>query len=170
MPWSIGANVSTGDVLTASRYNQDVLANLTMIGGAWTSYTPTWTNVTLGTGVVQQSAYMNAGKLYLVRIYLKLGTSGAFTGTPEFTLPDAVSMNSNYSIYGRIGTGTLIDDSAGAGYPIEFGPSTTTYARARFLYHSVSGANVVGSPPNATTPVTWTVNDVVAGTIVFEAA
>lgn len=170
MPWSVGANVSTGDVLTASRYNQDVLANMTMIGGAWTSYTPTWTNVTLGSGVVQQSAYMNAGKLYIVRLYLKLGTSGAFTGGPEFTLPDAVSMNSNYTIYGRLGVGSLLDDSAGVGYPVQIVPSTTTFARARPLYEAVSGANVVLSGVNATTPVTWTVNDILSATFIFEAA
>jgi hypothetical protein len=168
MSWSIGANVSTGDVLTASRYNQDVLANMREIGDAWTAFTPTWTNLTVGSAT-QEHAYVAAGKLHVVRIEIALNGS-TLSGQPEFTLPGGVSLHSQYSDTAPLGSGFLLDSSSGTGVFAYFCRSSTTAARVRLLAVSISGAYTAVAGLSATAPFTWANGDRIEGTFTFEAA
>lgn len=53
---------------------------------AWTSYTPTLTNLTLGNGTVT-ATYKQVGKTVFFRIEFLLGSSSAVGTTPSFTPP-----------------------------------------------------------------------------------
>lgn len=55
--------------------------------GAPASRTPTLTNITLGTGGVNQQWYTVDGKICEVWGSVKLGTGGALTGSPNVNLP-----------------------------------------------------------------------------------
>lgn len=58
---------------------------------AWTAYTPTWTNVTLGTGGVSAGGYMKIGKLVHFYAKVDLGTGGAVTGAVTVSFPVAAA-------------------------------------------------------------------------------
>jgi hypothetical protein len=169
MPWSVGAVVSTGDVLTASRYNQDVIENLTMIGGAWTAYTPTWTNLTVG-NATQASAYIAAGKLYVVRIKLTFGSTTSISGIPEFTLPNSASHDSDYTtLAGVWGLGTMNDVSGPVSVGCTIFPGLAA-TRGRFLIQQVNATYMTFAAASATIPFTWTTGDQLEAQFMFEAA
>jgi len=57
--------------------------------GAWSSRTPTATNLTLGTGGINTQTYQQVGKMMHVAGMIVLGTSGALTGTLSVDVPVA---------------------------------------------------------------------------------
>lgn len=170
MAWVTPTNVATGDVLTAATWNQAVVANAEAIGGAWTAYTPTWTNVTLGTSPTQKSAYIAAGKLHIVRIDLTLGTGGSLSGAPEATLPNGVSFDADYSDFSRLGWGSAVDASPLTANIIHMSPSPTTFARVRFYLTNAASTYLAAENMAAATPWTWTTGDRILGQFMFEAA
>lgn len=168
MPWSVGSNVTAGSVLTASRYNQDVIENLNVIGGAWTAYTPTWTNLTVG-NATQESHYIAAGKLYIVRVKLTFGSTTSISTIPEFTLPNGVSYRSVNTNVTPFGLGMMFDDSASQAHGCVI-TGGTAVTRARFLLQTSGGTYVGFGAATATAPFTWTTSDRLEGQFMFEAA
>lgn len=166
MAWSIGANVATGDVLTATRYNQDVIANMTAIGGAWTSYTPTWTNLTVGNGT-NASAYVQAGKLIIVRIKFTLGSTSSVGTIPYATVP--ASFNSAYTGTFPVGSCTMFDLSTDA---VWFGHAIpdSSLTNIRFFVDNVAGTYSTAGVVSATAPMTWATGDRLETTFVYESA
>lgn len=77
----------------------------------WKSWTPTWTNVTKGTGATETYAYMRLGKLVIAHGSLTLGTSGAVSGSVTVTMPIATSTS---SISTTAGAAFFFDTSASA--------------------------------------------------------
>jgi hypothetical protein len=59
-------------------------------GWAWSSWTPTWTNLTVGNGTVS-AKYIQIGKAVFYRIYIILGNTSAVGTGPTFTVPVASS-------------------------------------------------------------------------------
>lgn len=159
---------SPGNVLTAAQMNA-IGENLDAIGDPWIAYTPTWTNLTVG-NATQNSAYMNAGTLYLVRINLLWGSTTSISGVPEFTLPGSVSVNANYHATFVFGVGSLQDASAGLDFQSPIMRSSTTAARLRFLSTNTAGTYAAADQVSATIPFTWTTSDRLSCTVFFEAA
>ena len=168
MAWVTPSNVATGDVLTASKWNQDVVENWNAIGGEWTAYTPTFTNLTLGNGT-QDFRYMNAGKLYLVRFKIDWGSTTSASGGPEWTLPNGVSLTSDHVGTSALGSGFMLDAS-GPAYMALIAPGNGVLSRARFAVFTVSGSNITFGGASATSPATWTTGDRFTGQFMFEAA
>ena len=59
---------------------------------AWTTYTPTLSNVTLGTGGTSTFKYCQLGKNIFIRGSISVGTGGTVTSAVNFTLPIASSL------------------------------------------------------------------------------
>lgn len=82
--------------------------------GAWASYTPTLTNITLGNGSLS-GAYTQIGKTIIGRILFKMGSTSGVSGQMRFGLPvtpKAFGTNANL-----IFIGTAYGEDAGtAGY------------------------------------------------------
>lgn len=156
-----------GDVLTAAEMNA-IGENLDAIGGAWTAYTPSWTNLTVG-NATQASAYISAGSLHVVRILLTFGSTTSISGQPEFTLPNGVSMSSAYVPTSLLGTGNAQDANAGIAYSLNIWRSSSTAARARFIAQQVA-TYVRDAAISSSVPMTWATSDILSGTFVFEAA
>lgn len=169
MAWVTPTNVATGDVLTASKWNQDVVANAEAIGGAWTSFTPSWTNVTL-TGATNEGAYIAAGKLYIVRIKLTWGAGTAFTGAPTLTLPNSASLKAAYGTSFQLGTVLMVDSSAGAFYYGGVHAPSSGATTVRFLSFNASGTYLIAGSWDATNPTTWASGDRMEAQFMFEAA
>ncbi len=90
MVWTSPRTWVAGEKPSAATMNLHIRDQFQAIGDAWTSYTPTTTNVTLGNGTLA-SAYMQAGKLTSFRIKLTFGSTSAITGAPTFTLPSSAT-------------------------------------------------------------------------------
>ncbi len=157
---------SPGNVLTAAQMNA-IGENLSVIGGAWTSYTPTWTNLTVG-NATQASAYIAAGKLYVVRIKLTFGSTTSISGIPEFTLPNSASYDSDYTTAAHLGLGAMNDVSGPVTTGCVIFPGTVA-TRARFLIQQTSATYLTYAAASATIPFTWTTGDQLEAQFLFEA-
>ena len=126
---------------------------------AWQAYTPTWgaatTAPTLGNGTLT-GRYFRYGNLVIGRVALKIGsTTGLGAGTWTFSLPVTVGGGAH------MGTGLALD--VGQRYwPIALVLQTTT----TFSMMTFDGMQNV----TPTTPYTFTTNDEVHATFMYEAA
>lgn len=125
----------------------------------WTAYTPSNTNVTVGNGT-QTARYAKIGKTVFVSYRLVWGSTTSFVGSPTIGLPSTTNSfvmapalltdSGTSNFYGSI---DALSGSTGVS------PRSTT----------VSGSTVRhDSFVNATTPFTWTTNDVLAFSLTYE--
>jgi hypothetical protein len=170
MAWTAPkTDFAPGNILNAAQMNA-IGENLDAIGGPWTAFTPTWTNVTLGTGPTHESAYMNAGNLYIVRYSLTLGTGGALTGAPQASLPAGASFDGQYSDFMRIGWGSFVDASPVSAFICHMSPVSGDFSKVQFNLNNTAGTYLTGAVASATVPWTWASGDQIMGQTVFEAA
>ena len=101
MAFTNPTSVSVGSVLTASRYNEDVVGNWNMFGAAWTSYTPTLTNCT---APITRAKYLKIGRWVQFDVMLTL-TGAQVTGTVGISLPFA---SAAYQSLNNEGTGFVV--------------------------------------------------------------
>jgi hypothetical protein len=130
---------------------------------AWTSWTPTWTNLTVGNGVGDYK-YQQIGKTVHFRLKFTLGTTSAVGVGPRFTLPvNSTGMGDNdaYAI------GTALDVGIAAYYAFgRFGTASTCDA----MCATASGAYIGHSNIGTATPFTWGTGDIIQLTGTYEAA
>jgi hypothetical protein len=129
--------------------------------GAWTSFTPTLGNLTVGSGGSITGAYIQLGKTVHFRIRAVMGTSptvGAVNFTLPITMKDSTIMNA--SVF-------FVD--FGSGFPLamcDLIKSGVHYLYAVNASGTWAGAGYLGS----TTPITWAVNDEIQIAGTYEAA
>lgn len=128
-------------------------------GGTWSSYTPTLTNVTLGTGSTTVARYFQLGKLVFVQIQIILGTGGDVTGNIAISLP--VTARATQPVLW--GMGVALDDSAGTGQrAVGIQAASTTTIN---MVNPLTGGTV-----GTTNPHDWAVNDQLRLSFFYEAA
>lgn len=155
MAWTSPRTWVAGEKPTASTLNTHIRDNLKAIGDAWTSYTPTLGNWTLGNGTLTGHS-MQAGKLFTARVKLTAGTTTVFAGSPTITLPSAVAAVRN--VAGQV---MMYDDSAGAyhgGWAFNSGTSTLLFR------------NDASAVLSSTVPFSWANLDVLLATVTGELA
>lgn len=135
---------------------------------AWVTYSPTLTNFTVGAGgsPISTVRWRYVGTMIEVDYKFVLGTTGAITGAPRFTLP--VTGASTYVSPAIRGVGSLIDISAGTIY-MSF-EAVTTSAGAATIYYNGSPAPPPLANISSTAPFTWAVGDILEGAFTFEPA
>jgi len=164
MPWTTPkTDFVSGNILTAAQMNA-IGENLNAIGGAWTSYTPTWTNLTVG-NATQDSRYIDAGRLVIVNLKITLGSTSTVGTIPEFSLPN--NLDGSYTTGDSIGILQLQDVSAGAVFWAKALPRTALTG-ARPFSDLVSASQVVPGVVTATAPFTWATGDIISGTLIYE--
>jgi hypothetical protein len=164
MPWVTPTTVSTGDVLTATRYNADVQANLTELApffSAFTAITPTWTNLTIGNGTTA-AYHMKIGRFVYYAGFLSWGsTTSATASSTVVSIPFTAATRTGMEWQGS----ARIGDAGTRGYPAECGISS---AGTTMGFHHPESGNF--GAVNSTNPMTWTTNDQLFWTIIYEAA
>ena len=163
---------SVGDAVTAA--DQNIIANdvinldsrIALTEGAWTSFTPTYTNLTVGNGV-SVAAYKQVGNTVFCRVSFTFGTTSSMGTDPYFSLPVTSKTVTGNTLFPFP---TLILDSG----------TTYYYGFARLFYGSPSavtlftlsatGTYTSYAGISATVPMTWTTGDSFATTLVYEAA
>ena len=171
MAFVLPTNVTVGSVLTASRYNADVVDNMAAIGDARTSYTPTLTNVAVGTGGNAETTgkYVKAGRLVVFRVKLVLGTSGAsVSGVIGISLPftaagPAAGYNETASFNG------IFLDVGAALYPTLAIQETNDRINL-FPINAAGTFATLGAATSSTVPFTWAAGDQIHLSGVYEAA
>ena len=154
------ADVSDSNNLKKATIAQILGNNPTSVGGAWTSYTPTFANTTLGNGSVV-GAYTQIGKTVHFRAVFTLGSTSAMGTNPTVTLPvtSATSVGS---------MNVFISDTGTAFYG-----GFTAYASTSVLQIYVFNT---GTPyarmdgPSSTVPMTWANTDILVVSGTYEAA
>lgn len=134
--------------------------------GAWASWTPTWTNLTVGNGTVV-ARYDQLGKTVHCRLSLVFGSTTAITGGVIFSLPVTRAAYGGTNGITPLGTATLFD-TPGAAYLGTVQNLSTTTARIRAL--NAAGTYLSTDTLSATVPFTWAVGDEIAAEFVYEAA
>ena len=166
MAWTTPSTWVAGAILTAAQLNEQLRDNLNAIGGAWTAYTPTWTNLTVGNGT-QDSRYIKAGRLVIVNLELTLGSTSSVGTIPEFSLP--ANLDASYQFTDFLGVVSYYDVSAGTVICGKIRPRSALTG-ARLFYDQVSGTLITVNFLSATTPFTWATGDVISTTVVYEAS
>ena len=121
-------------------------------GTAWivfdtkiTTYTPTFTNFTLGNGTLSQSRYWKLGKIVYLHIDVTLGSTSAVTGQIIWSLPSTAHGSPH------IGQGEYT--VAGSAYLGTVRTATATTMAAWVT--NTAGTYAVRTATSATIPATW---------------
>ena len=131
---------------------------------SWATWTPTWTNLTIGNGTTI-AKFQQRGTL--VTGYLKFtfgSTSSIDSSNVLISLP--VTGTANISTNTPIGQ-IRVSESGGTNYPGTLEMQTTT--TAQLLTHIVSGSDVVFQTLSATDPFTWGTLDQIYISFTYEA-
>src|SRR5690242_15835711 len=86
-----------GNFINAAHVNDlqdEVTAIETDLLKAWTTFTPTWTNVTVGNASVNSGKYLKIGKVVWFRIDLVLGSTSTVTGSVSVAFPVTAQVGS----------------------------------------------------------------------------
>lgn len=128
----------------------------------WTSFTPTWTNLTVG-NAAQSWAYQIVNDTVTVQGITTLGSTSSVTGVPLLTLP----VNRDASHVTSIGTGTLNDTGTATylAYPI-----STANNSVYFFATSTGSTYASESNTSSTVPFTWTNGDLICATLIYRRA
>jgi len=122
---------------------------------AWTAWTPTWTNLTKGAGVVT-AKYIQIGKTVFFRLSIVFAADTSIAGSVSFTLPVTAVDQTGSDGTQQIGTATIYDSGTATfmGTVLFF---TTTTALARCL--KTDGTYLTQGNLSSSAPMTWTTND-----------
>lgn len=152
-------NVSASAAIGASK----IAGGVTGMFGAWTSWTPSLTNMTLGAGGTLACKYVQLGKTVHARFCFTLGSGSAVGTAPVFSLPVTSVSPPVTNMY--IGVARL---------------NTTGTSAAWFTWGSTTSAGIVTADANSTftretsitaaNPFTFASGDAIAGTFTYEAA
>jgi hypothetical protein len=119
---------------------------------AWNAWTPTFTNLTQGTGATTSAFYARIGKTVVAQVYVTMGTTPTVGGQFSISLP-VDHANSNRS--GSIGTCVMRDAGAGVSYLGSVFATGSAPSVARMQTIGTAGATATLSSQTATNPFTW---------------
>lgn len=149
---------TTAEMTTAAMLNQDVRDNLLAafpLGvDAWTAYTPSNTNITVGNGI-QVARYQRIGRLIHVMYDLLWGSTTSYAGAITVGAPVAAAATGKW-----IGTALFLDANVN-----DFPGVCRLSASAS----SISPVIVAGGGVSATAPFTWVNTDRLTLGITYEA-
>jgi len=130
----------------------------------WATFTPTWTNLTVG-NAVQDFRYMTINKFICVVGVITLGSTSSVASAPVFTLPQTSVTYASQNE--RLGMG-ILEDTGTDGYDCWVLYGTTTTARLRVPL--ASGTYINSTAINSTTPFTWVSGDRISVNFIYQAA
>lgn len=135
-------------------------------GGAWLTWSPSWTNFTVGNGTLNWAKYTQIGKTIIFRLKFTWGSTTSMTSNPFFTLP--VNAHGDYShsrVETFLGSVTLRDASAGDAFT-----GLVTWESAGACNIRYLASTMLQTAVSSTAPFTWTTSDYIHIHGVYEAA
>lgn len=131
-------------------------------GTAWTTWSPTWTNVT--GGATTYAKYTQIGKTVYFRVKYTLAGAGV-SGEVAFSPP--VTLNSDYVAESYIDATATFNDS-GTAYTGVVRVATTTALTIRTIH--TDGARATNQATSATSPFTFAAGDIIEAHGTYEVA
>lgn len=128
--------------------------------GVWKTWTPTFTNLTVGNGTLS-AYYAQIGKTVLYRIRLIFGTTTSISGAISVDFP--ASLSANYNAAAPVGNAVFTDENTLA----YFGQH---WRSGQIVVMNSSPGYVGATAVQATIPFTWTTTDKLDITGSYEAA
>jgi hypothetical protein len=164
-------NIADSSITTAKLADGSVAGVKLAGGGAWTSWTPTWSNFTVGNAVVT-ARYTQVGKIVHARLMLVLGTTSPISGSLAFTLPVTALAAYGTDLY-KIGEAFYEDVGVNAYHGGVFaatgaGAASTTIARL-FVYKA-DGTYLNDTNVNGVAPFSFGAGDKISCLLTYEAA
>ena len=164
-----GMTIKDGAVVGASGkgvLNSSLGTGAGELGAAWQSWTPTWTNLTVGSGTLS-AKYVQIGKTVHFRIIFVYGSGSSVGSNPTFTLPVTHVSYTTPGSYLQIGYGECYDVGV-ASYNTAIRLNSTTVCQLYVL----NGSTTVVQPTaiTSTSPFTWASGDGFAIQGTYEAA
>jgi len=143
----------TAAILTAAELNAI---------GTWTAWTPTLTNLTLGTSPTSVHRYSLINKIVVMRSKIVLGTGGSMGGVFSMTLP--VTAAATHSVTAAVN----FINSGGSFFP----GSATNITTTAMELHAINAASTYAVLTQVTTgiPFGWDVGDIITIDATYEAA
>lgn len=164
------ASFNDGTGIAVSAITPEKLLTGTGTSWPWTSWTPTWANLTIGNATVS-GKYKQIGKTVTAVLAVTLGNSSSVSTSPTFTLPVTAAGTGTYPADSLtllpIGVCSIHDASAAFFQGLVVMNSTTTA-----LLYAVDASATYGrwTTISSTVPMTWTTSDKILATITYEAA
>ena len=161
------AQTLTNKTLTSPKINEDVALTSTATElnaldgqtGDWTAYTPTTTNLTVGSGTIYGS-YIKIGKTVIFRITFTLAADSAVGTAPTFTFPVTADNGYNFTLNAHF------NDSNGGWYVGALDNNSTLVVPQAVKTDSTYASRV---NITANIPFTWATGDIIAISGVYEA-
>lgn len=161
------ANAVTTTSIADSAVTPAKLLTGTGSGWSWQSFTPAFTNFTIGNGVIA-TRYTQIGKSILWQGRVTLGSTSAMSAAPTMTLP--VTMNTTVvgsgSNLGPLGTLYLVN----TGVQLFLGIVQTLNSTTASLLGLSSSAGIPQTNITSTTPFTWVNGSIFSWSVIYEAA
>jgi hypothetical protein len=136
-------------------------------GTAWESWTPTWTNLSVGNGTVV-AKFKRLGKVVIARLSLIFGSTTSVSGGVSFSLPVTSTSYAGAASGTTLGACRLIDTSAPLGLDGSILNASTTTALITVL--DTSGTYAKATVLSSSVPFTWAVSDELLAQFCYEAA
>lgn len=130
--------------------------------GAWTSFTPTWTNLTVGNGTGVYK-YQQIGKQVFAQYKFTLGSTSAVGTNPNVTMPINPASGA-----GGFAVQTLGMTKSGVG--VTYGVIGEDTNKLYLNSSQASGTFVTGGTITATSPFTWATGDFLTFNVQYEVA
>jgi hypothetical protein len=141
---------TAGQILTAAELNAI---------STFTPFTPTWTNLTVGTGgnALNEGQFTIVNKIMYFRLRTVLGTSGFSVATATLTVPDGQSLEVSPDTFQIPSIMVAFGDPGVANY---LGIATKVTATSiGFNAINAAGTYATTVPIGATVPFTWGAGD-----------
>lgn len=132
--------------------------------GAFTVWTPTWTNLTVGNGT-NNSTYTQIGKTVTCKLYFILGSTSSISGAVTFTPP--VTTSSNYEIDGYLGIARLTQPAVATAVGLVGWKTTTSLS---LLAMNAASTYATESGLSSSVPFSWATTGIIFATFTYEAA
>jgi hypothetical protein len=142
---------TAGQVLTAAELNAI---------GTYTAYTPTFTNLTVGNGT-RDFKYTQINKFVHVNGKFTFGSTSSVSGGVLMSLPANISMADNQ----WLGTARLDDSGVGTLWGMVIGSGATQVAIQAV---NTSGTYMNNTSFTATVPFTWSTNDSITVSFIYQ--
>ena len=133
-----------GQILTAAELNAI---------STWTTFTPSWTNLTVGNGT-NTGRYSTVNKIMYVQTSFTMGSTSAMGTNPRLTLPASATMDTTAQAV--FGTSTIEDTGTATFVGVCFRSTTTGI---EFYVNNVSATYQTLTSITSTVPMTWTNTD-----------